>query len=74
MHSFFSLLKKTNALQKKNLTMRQVLSVTKAPLVPQWKQWKQLPRTLSQTEKKLDLVALFQKGNQALEAIEYCHE
>lgn len=35
----------------RNLTMRQVFSVTKTKSVPSWKQWKQLPNVLSQTEK-----------------------
>lgn len=33
--------------------MRQVLSVTKTRTIPSWKQWKQLPRLLSPSEKKL---------------------
>ncbi len=39
--------------QKKSLTMRQVLSVTKTQTIPSWKQWKQLPRLLTHGEKKL---------------------
>ena len=37
----------------RDLTMRQVLSVTKTKSVPSWKQWKQLPMVLSQTEKRV---------------------
>lgn len=44
--------------QKKNLTMRQVLSVTKTRIIPSWKQWKQLPRLLTQGEKRLMMSAL----------------
>lgn len=33
--------------------MRQVLSVTKTRTIPNWKQWKQLPRLLTQGEKRL---------------------
>ncbi|MBI5794161.1 peptide ABC transporter substrate-binding protein [Candidatus Uhrbacteria bacterium] len=44
--------------QKKNLTMRQVLSVTKTRMIPSWKQWKQLPLVLTIPEKRVMTSAL----------------
>ena len=51
--TLFKRLKKHPENRARNLTMRQVLSVTKTKSVPSWKQWKQLPRILSQTEKRV---------------------
>lgn len=42
----------------RNLTMRQVLSVTKTRYLPTWKQWKQLPSVLSRKEKQTVIGAL----------------
>ena len=37
----------------KDLTMRQVLKVSKPTRLPRWKQWKQLPSVLSRMEKRI---------------------
>ncbi len=42
----------------KDLAFRQVLSATKKAGFPSWRQWKQLPRVLSITERKVLLSAL----------------
>jgi peptide/nickel transport system substrate-binding protein len=46
------LIKKQAKNRARDLTMRQVLSVKKTRMFPSWKQWKQLPRVLSGSEKR----------------------
>lgn len=61
-----SILNHLKALRKKpsvqDLTKKMVLSVVKTRTIPSWKQWKQLPRTLTTNERRVSLCAILVMG------------